>query len=156
MRRPHRRSSSNQASRIFVWCNLCGCIQRRQQVESKCFDSGARQARGIGLCGDVSFLPGHRTQTHMRWRACAFRTDGRTDAGKQQHRRPTVATRRRVRLNAAMHRSASHAPDARISPRAHVLVRWVRVLWGLIITGSKVHNGSSLPVALGMAGDGWG
>ena len=26
-------------------------------------------------------------------------------------------------------------------------------LWGFIITGFKVHNGSSLPAALGMAGE---
>ena len=32
----------------------------------------------------------------------------------------------------------------------------VFILWGFIITGFKVHNGSSLPAALGMAGDGWG
>jgi hypothetical protein len=31
-----------------------------------------------------------------------------------------------------------------------------RQCWGFIITGFKVHNGSSLPAALGMAGDGWG
>jgi hypothetical protein len=30
------------------------------------------------------------------------------------------------------------------------------LLRGFIITGFKVHNGSSLPAALGMAGDGWG
>ena len=42
----------------------------------------------------------------------------------------------------------------RIHPDPHSLS--AHSLRGIINPGSKVHNGSSLPAALGMAGDGWG